>query len=137
MEADWQGLDLNLRNALNLYPSDDVKHQHRHARGHDIHAIKQALNHEQLISDEDLQDDSKTELSPQMFQAIHCFLPLSQSHLMMVKLKDIFFKTNRLNVPGTVNKYPNWRHRISVELGNWIGGGEIENLANSIGRERN
>jgi (1->4)-alpha-D-glucan 1-alpha-D-glucosylmutase len=137
MKAYWQGLDLDLRDELNLYPSDDVKHQHRHARGHDIHAIKQALNHEQLISDEDLQDDSKTELSPQMFQAIQCFLARSQSLLMMVQLEDIFLQTNQLNVPGTVNEYPNWRHKISVELENWIEGGEIENLANSIGRERN
>jgi (1->4)-alpha-D-glucan 1-alpha-D-glucosylmutase len=56
---------------------------------------------------------------------------------MMVQLEDIFLQTNQLNVPGTVNEYPNWRHKISVELENWIEGGEIENLANSIGRERN
>jgi (1->4)-alpha-D-glucan 1-alpha-D-glucosylmutase len=137
MKAYWQGLDLDLRDALKLYPSDDVKHQHRHARGHDIHAIKQALNHEQLISDEDLHDDSKTELSPQIFQAIQCFLARSQSLLMMVQLEDIFLQTNQLNVPGTVNEYPNWRHKISVELENWNEGGEIEKLASSIGRERN
>jgi 4-alpha-glucanotransferase len=40
-------------------------------------------------------------------------------------------------VPGTVNEYPNWRHKISVELENWNEGGEIEKLASSIGRERN
>ena len=137
MKAYWQGLDLDLRDALNLYPSDDVKHQHRHARGHDIHAIKQALNHEQLISDEALHDDTKTELSPQMFQAIQCFLARSQSLLMMVQLEDIFSQTDQLNVPGTVNEYPNWRHKISVELEDWIEGSEFENLASSIGRERN
>ncbi|MFT5599249.1 MAG: 4-alpha-glucanotransferase, partial [Chitinophagales bacterium] len=87
--------------------------------------------------DEDLRDDSKTELSPQIFQAIQCFLARSQSLLMMVQLEDFFLQTNQLNVPGTVNEYPNWRHKISVELEDWIERSEFESLASSIGHERN
>jgi len=49
MKAYWQGLDLNLRETLNLYPSEEIKHQQRQARDHDRHAIKQALYHQQLI----------------------------------------------------------------------------------------
>jgi (1->4)-alpha-D-glucan 1-alpha-D-glucosylmutase len=136
MKAYWQGLDLDLREALNLYPSDEVKHQQRQARGSDLHAIKQALNHEQMISDETLHTDTKTELSWQMFQSIQCFLARSQSLLMMVQLEDIFSQTDQVNVPGTVNEYPNWRHKITVEIEDWIEGSDIESLASSIGRER-
>jgi 4-alpha-glucanotransferase len=52
-------------------------------------------------------------------------------------LEDFFLQTNQLNVPGTVNEYPNWRHKISVELEDWIERSEFESLASSIGHERN
>lgn len=132
----WQGLDLELREALNLFPSDEVKHQQQNARGHDRYTIKQALHHEQLISDEVLHDDSQGNLSADMFLSIQRFLARSQSLLMMVQLEDLFSQLSQLNVPGTIDEYPNWRHKVSLNLEDWLEASEIRNIAAAICDER-
>ena len=136
LQGYWQGSDLELRETLGLYPSDDIIHQQRTARTHDRYAIKQALNHEQLISDETLQDSSQTELSAEVFLSIQRFLARSQSLLMMVQLEDLFSQINQLNVPGTIDEYPNWRHKISLDLEDWLEGNEISSIAVAICGER-
>lgn len=133
----WQGSDLELRDSLNLFPSDEIKHQQNNARRHDRYTIKLALNHEQLISDETLHDNSSTDLSAEIFLSIQRFLARSQSLLMMVQLEDLFSQVNQLNVPGTIDEYPNWRHKISLDLEDWLEGSEISSIAAVICHERN
>jgi len=54
----------------------------------------------------------------------------------MLQLEDIFAQSNQVNVPGTIDEYPNWRHKISVNLEDWVEASEIERIAGAIGRER-
>jgi len=133
----WQGSDLELRETLNLYPSEEIKHQQKNARAHDRYAIKLALNHEQLISDEALHDDSRSDFSAEIFLSIQRFLARSQSLLMMVQLEDLFAQINQLNVPGTTDEYPNWRHKVSLNLEDWLDSSKIRKFAAAISHERN
>ena len=132
----WQESDLDIRESLNLYPSDEIKHQQRDARGHDRYQIKAALFEEQLIDEECLQDNTEQEMSTQLFLSVQRFLARSESLLMMVQLEDLLSQTHQLNVPGTVDEYPNWRHKISIDLEDWGGLGALEEGCLVISRER-
>ena len=131
----WQSSDLHLRVRLNLFPSDEIKSQQWEGRGKDLHEIKVALHNEQLISDEVLDDDT-TELSSELLLSIQRFLARSESRLMMVQLEDLLMQSEQLNVPGTIDEYPNWRHKISINLEHLLEKSDMENFARAIKLER-
>ena len=137
LKAYWQASDLELRETLNLFPSDEIKRQQWQTREHDRQAIKIALNKEQLITDEALHEKLQTELSSELFISIQRFLARSQSQMMMMQMEDILLNTNQVNVPGTIDEYPNWRHKLPIDLEDWAELSEIESIALAINRERN
>lgn len=132
----WQESDMELRANLNLWPSDDIKYQQRLARSQDRYQIKLALNKENLIDDEAIHDASTSELAAELFLSIQRFLARSESLLMMVQLEDMLSQTNQINLPGTIDEYPNWRHKISIDLEEWISQSELEDISLAISQER-
>lgn len=136
LSAYWQGADLELREKLNLFPSDEIKTQQLDARAHDRWAIKQALHQAGLIGEESLHDNRHDALDSELFLSIQNFLARSESLLMMVQLEDFFAQLNQLNVPGTIDEYPNWRYKISIELEDWLAASDIQKFSASISRAR-
>jgi 4-alpha-glucanotransferase len=49
-------------------------------------------------------------------RAIHAFLASSAASLFAAQLDDLLDEAEQLNVPGTVDAYPNWRRKLSVGL---------------------
>jgi (1->4)-alpha-D-glucan 1-alpha-D-glucosylmutase len=131
----WCSADLKLREQLNLFPSDEIKHRQWEARGKDRAEIKSALHKEQLISEEVLHDDAAT-ISKDLFLSIQRFLARSRSRLMMVQLEDILLQSDQMNVPGTIDEYPNWRHKMSIALEDLLEKTDIKNFAGAINLER-
>ena len=131
----WCSADLKLREQLNLFPSDEIKHRQWEARGKDRAEIKSALHKEQLISEEVLHDDTAT-ISKDLFLSIQRFLARSRSRLMMVQLEDILLQSDQMNVPGTIDEYPNWRHKMSIALEDLLEKTDIKNFAGAINLER-
>jgi (1->4)-alpha-D-glucan 1-alpha-D-glucosylmutase len=138
----WSETDLDLRDELKLYPNDEMSEQQRALRRRDRAEILAALSRENLIdADSTQQDDSRSEtdinaLSQQMFVALQRFLARSEACLMMVQLEDILGQTQQINVPGTIAEYPNWRHKIPLDLEDWSSLGNIEHFAATISQER-
>jgi len=131
----WQSSDIDIRENLNLFPSDEIKHQQREARVQDKFQIKAALFEQNLIDEQTLHTDNN-ELSTGLLVSIQRFLARSESLLMMVQLEDLLSQARQLNVPGTIDEYSNWRHKISINLEDWCKQSEIENIAISISCER-
>ncbi|MBI4183726.1 MAG: 4-alpha-glucanotransferase [Proteobacteria bacterium] len=48
--------------------------------------------------------------------ALHRFLAASPAALLLVNLDDLLVEEAQLNVPGTVEEYPNWRRRLAVAI---------------------
>ena len=134
----WQELDLDLRETLNLYPSDDIKQQHRDTRERDKFEIKAALVKENLLTDKALHEDNSTqEFNREIFLSIQRFLARSEALMMMVQLEDILLLADQVNLPGTITQYPNWRYKISLNLEDWLEQSDIESIATAINLERN
>jgi len=133
----WQEADLDIRDALELYPCAESAQQQRHLRQRDRAEIMAALARENLLEDDPAnpappEDESSTE----RMIAIQRFLARSQACLMMVQLEDLLGQTQQINVPGTIDEYPNWRYKIPLDIDDWCAPGGIEPIAAAITRER-
>jgi (1->4)-alpha-D-glucan 1-alpha-D-glucosylmutase len=138
MRGFWQGADLGLRERLNLYPSDDFRDQQQQIRQQDRLEILAALTREDLIaSDETYETIACKELSNELAVSIQRYLARSQSMLLMVQLEDLLLQSNQVNVPGTIDEYPNWRSKLSTTLEYWPNQIDLEAFAFAINAERN
>ena len=70
-------------------------------------------------------------------QAIQRYLARSEAMLMMVQLEDLLSQARQVNVPGTVDEYPNWRGKLSIDLEDWRDRADLDGFARAINAERN
>jgi len=133
----WRGTDLQLLEELDLYPSSEFQRQQLHLRQQDRHEIIAALAREDLVDDLDPDYiDATAEFSNALALAIQRYLARSNSAVMMAQLEDLFLQEEQVNLPGTVNEYPNWRRKMQQCLEDWHGYDELERFARAINRER-
>ena len=50
------------------------------------------------------------------FASLAKFLAGAPSRLLVISVEDPLDVREQINVPGTIDEYPNWRHRLPVEL---------------------
>ena len=134
----WQGSDLDLRDQLDLNPSDDFRIQQRQIRQQDRDQILAALQRENLVADEAVnQYHGAGDFNDELARSIQRYLARSRSVLLMVQLEDLLSEANQVNVPGTIDEYPNWRCKLSLNLEDWPGQLDLEGFADVINTERN
>jgi glycogen debranching enzyme len=49
-------------------------------------------------------------------EAAHAYLSRAGSLVALAQIDDIAKETDPVNLPGTVEQYPNWRRRLSVSI---------------------
>ncbi len=137
LSAYWQELDIDLRARLNLYSSPEVESQQRLQRAQDRREILAALRREQLVP-VDASDDanSPSALGGDLLVFIQRYLARSNAAVMMVQLEDLFGQQQQINLPGTIDEYPNWRCKLPVVLEDWPADGDLESIARAINSER-
>ena len=138
----WQEADLDMRDSLKLYPSAEIGQQQRHLRQRDRAEILAALASENLLGENLLEGDLANpdqldgKLSSELSIAIQRFLARSPACLMMVQLEDLLGQKQQINLPGTIDEYPNWRYKIPLDVEDWRAPGDVEHIARIITRER-
>jgi 4-alpha-glucanotransferase len=60
--------------------------------------------------------DGTRHAPPELVDTIHRFLAVSSAHLFLAQLDDLLGEADQINVPGTVDTYPNWRRKLSLDL---------------------
>ena len=133
----WQETDLDLSEALDLFPSPQQRDRQRQARTRDRIEIVAALQRENLISAEETNENIATDnLSSAPTLPVHRYLARSRSALMLLQLEDFFGQKDQVNVPGTVNQHPNWRRKLPVNIENWLDQSDLASFAQVISSER-
>jgi len=133
----WRGTDLELLEQLDLYPSSEFKQQQLQLRQQDRHEIIAALARENLLADLDsVYTDATAEFGNALALAIQRYLARSNSAVMLVQLEDLFLQEEQVNLPGTVDEYPNWRRKMQQCIEDWHEYGELERFATAINRDR-
>lgn len=113
----WTGEDIRLRAKLGMYASDQAVQQafeeRTRDRGHILGALSGAGLLPSGVSD---QPDSVPVMTPALCRAIHVYLATSPAWVVMANLDDVIGEVTQMNLPGTVDAYPNWSRKLSLSL---------------------
>ena len=133
----WNGIDIDRREALNLYPRPGMAEEERQARSHDRGALVPALIRHGLLPQgfnaAPPLDDAHTEA---LAAAAHAYLNRSRARLTMVQIEDVLGLETQMNLPGTTTEHPNWRRRFPVEVEDLLADPRLTRLAAAFAAER-
>jgi 4-alpha-glucanotransferase len=105
----WEASDLEVKVKAGLLRHEELERE-RDKRDRDQQKLLEALRAEGLIPSEGtLHTDA-------IIEAVHAYLSRAGSLVALAQLDDITKETDPVNLPGTVEQYPNWRRRLSVSL---------------------
>ncbi len=114
----WRGRDLELRTRLGLFPSEEIRRREVAERAGIKAGLFLALRQEGLVNEiavqegEGVPDDMTWELAA----AIYGYLARTPSKIMVLQLEDLLGQADQVNLPGTVDEYPNWKKRLPEEF---------------------
>ena len=131
----WCGRDLELREALDLFPDRDSRDRQRTEREVDRARLLEALGSEDLRPDR-IDDPDTGRPSVALVAAVHRYAARSECALMMVQMEDVLGLIEQANVPGTVHEQPNWRRRLDLPLEQWSQHRPLRELAEALAGER-
>ena len=133
----WEGRDLELRQALGLFPREAMRLQQLEERKRDCARLLEALQRESLLPP-DVSPEPRWPLpmTPQLGLAVQEYLARTPSRVLIVQLEDVFGCRDQVNLPGTVDQYPNWRRKLPLELEKWEEDGRFAELARRLAPER-
>ncbi len=133
----WEGRDLDLREQLGLFPSDSVRVQQIEERKRDCVRLLWALQRAGLLPP-GMEPEPRwpVPMTVQLGLAVQEYLARAPSRVLVVQLEDVFTCRDQVNLPGTVDQYPNWRRKLPVPLEKWEQDGRFADLARRLAAER-
>lgn len=113
----WDGVDIETRSALGLFPSEDARQAMWADRHREKSGILAALKSEGLlpswVSDDPVHTPTMT---PELAECIHQYLARSPAWMVLANLEDMIGARLQTNLPGTVDQHPNWCRKLSVTV---------------------
>lgn len=131
----WEQGDLALGEKLGLYPGDAVKALHEQ-RATQKQALLDALHQAGALPARSQKKAEKLAMTPALNRAIHRFLADTDSALLGLQPEDWLGMTTPVNVPGTVDQYPNWRRKLSKTLEAIFADREVNALLKVVSQQR-
>jgi (1->4)-alpha-D-glucan 1-alpha-D-glucosylmutase len=133
----WSGADLDLRAALNLYPSAELRNAQVGGREQDRGRLLSALEREGLLPQGlGAGNDRYPEMSPGLIRAVHQYIARSPAQIALVQAEDLLGEREQANLPGTTSQDPSWQRKLSLNLENWQERADISNLSQAVMKER-
>jgi (1->4)-alpha-D-glucan 1-alpha-D-glucosylmutase len=134
----WQGLDIDLRTQLHLFPDDAVRNHQIVMRSEDRAQLLVALEGEGVLPPgSGLQPVAFPEMTPELAAAVYTYLARAPSKLLLVQLEDGFGVREQPNLPGTTEPtYPSWRLKMPLNLEVWRGSTTLQGILQALRRER-
>jgi (1->4)-alpha-D-glucan 1-alpha-D-glucosylmutase len=133
----WVGRDLELRAQLGLFPNSALRERQIIERAEDRARLLIALEQEGLLpAGVTVQPVAVPEMTPELSQAIHMYLARTPAKIMVAELGDMLGQTEQINLPGTTDRYPNWRIKLSLNLELWSDDSRVKSLTDALKAER-
>lgn len=110
----WEGHDLHLKQTHGLYPAEGEFDRQRARRDAEKGKLVDALRDAGLPLPAGFGADSP--YGPALAYAMHAFLARTEAAVAMVQLDELTAELAQVNLPGTVDQYPNWRRKLSQPL---------------------
>lgn len=112
----WNAGDFALGEKLKLYPGKAVLQSLHEQRAKQKQALLDALHLAGAMPARSARQAEKLEMTPALNLAMHKFLAATGSALLGLQPEDWIGMTTPVNVPGTVDQYPNWRRKLTQPL---------------------
>jgi (1->4)-alpha-D-glucan 1-alpha-D-glucosylmutase len=134
----WQGLDIDLRAQLHLFPDDEVRNQQVVTRSEDRAQLLVALEGEGVLPPgSGMQPVAFPEMTPELAAAVYTYLARAPSKLLLLQMEDAFGVHEQPNLPGTVEPvYPNWRLKMPLNLEAWHDSPYLQAILPALSQER-
>lgn len=134
----WQGHDLDLRSALRLFPTEDLRGRQLLERSQDRARLLMALESAGLLPEgASVHPVSMPVMTPPVMVALHAYLARTPAQVLVVQPEDIFGQIEQANLPGSPDdQHPNWRRRLLVNLEDWGGDERFSALVEALRHER-
>jgi len=112
----WNARDIELRQTLGVYPSDEVRVQQLLERAGDRAKLILALEREQIIAPGSINPLAVARFTPELTRAVYLYLARTPARALAVQLEDVLGVDEAPNLPGTTTEHPNWRRKLPMEL---------------------
>lgn len=133
----WQGRDLDVRTKLGLFPSMAYRAQQVVNRSQDRAWLLTALETEGLLPpDASVHPISMPTMSLAMAQAVHVYLARTPAKVMVVQGEDLLDQAEQVNLPVTTDAYPNWQHKLPLDLEDWTEDERVTAITQAIRKVR-
>jgi (1->4)-alpha-D-glucan 1-alpha-D-glucosylmutase len=134
----WQGYDINLREQLDMFPSQEVRSRQIASRNADRPHLLEALEDEGLLpASGNTRPLSLPEMTPELAQAVYAYLARSPSKLLLVQMEDALGVAEQPNLPGTTETlYPCWRLKLPLDMEDWDDSRYMREITQALRRER-
>jgi len=117
----WEGADLEWRRRLDLFPDAASYETQVVGRAQDRARLRLALEREGLRpGGPDGEAGPAPELDAALCEAIHVYLARTPAKLMLLRPEDLLGETLQTNLPGSGDRHPNWRHRLTLDIETWM-----------------
>jgi 4-alpha-glucanotransferase len=130
----WESHDIELRDRLNLYPSDEVKDSVHTGRAEERVSMMRALNEHRLWNWQEQQP--LPQYSTALARAIHAYLGLSASNIAMLQIEDLIGMTDAVNVPGTDQEHANWQRKVVLDTEAIFARNDVKDMLAAMNRAR-
>ncbi|MET0657042.1 MAG: 4-alpha-glucanotransferase [Steroidobacteraceae bacterium] len=109
----WESGDIELREALKLFPNERLRDETRAARTQDRAQLMRAMAREGLWHWQP--HEPLPAYSPALARAIHAYLGLSRANVALIQLEDLIGMSDAVNVPGTSDEHANWQRKMTLD----------------------
>lgn len=123
----WTGSDIELRQRLDLYPSDEMHRLVRDERVRDRHALLAALRWQGLLP-----EGFDGTYGDALAHAIQVYLARSASALVVLQAEDLAGMSDPVNVPGTCDEHANWQRKMNADLAEVFGRQHVRRLFEDV-----
>jgi 4-alpha-glucanotransferase len=140
LEGWWKGHDIEVRRAIGMIAEDDLE-THRLSRDHERRHVLGFLEAEGLLPVE-LSPVMRSEIAPAetmpdaFAAALYRAVARTPSRLIVVPAEDLAGAVEQVNVPGTMDEHPNWRHRLPLTLDELVASPRFTSIVGALRAER-
>jgi len=122
-----EGVDIETRKQLGIYPDEGRYHQALQEREHERQCLREALQAAGFSTGEDIVG---------IVAAAYGFLARTPCALLIVQMEDLALEREQPNVPGTDDRHPNWRRKLSRNLGEIFAAPSTDAILDAVRKER-
>jgi len=122
-----EGRDIEARRELGAYADEGHYRQAHEERTQERRRLREAIEPAGFAIGDDLSG---------IVAAAHGFLARTPCALLLVQMEDLAMEREQPNVPGSGDRYPNWRRKLSLDLDAIFAAPSTASILEAIRRER-